>query len=43
MAGSATVITDDEARDVHGFEVRQSETCEAVKIVIVPASVGSAD
>lgn len=39
MAGSATVITADEARDVYGFEVRQSETREAAKIVIVPARV----
>lgn len=43
MAGGAAVITDYEARDVHRFEIRQRKTCEAAKIVIVPASVGSAD
>src|ERR1700683_4792719 len=43
MAGGAAVITDYEARDIYRFEVRQSETFEAAKIAIVPASIGSAD
>ena len=43
MAGGPAIITDYEARDVHRFEFRQSETSEASKIVIVPARVGSAD
>lgn len=43
MTGSATVIADHEARDVHRFEIREIKTCEAVKVVIVPASVGCTD
>src|SRR5580704_2917612 len=43
MARAPAVITHDEARNVHRLEVRQSEICQARKIVIVPASVGCAD
>jgi len=43
MAGGPAVITDNEARDVHRLEVREGETCNALKIGIVPASVGCAD
>jgi hypothetical protein len=41
MARGATVIANDEARDVYRFEVRKSKTREAAKILIVPASIGS--
>src|SRR5208283_1622989 len=43
VAGGSAVITDHEARDIHGFEVRQGQTGEARKIVVVPASVGCAN
>src|ERR1700733_12306072 len=43
MAVGAAVITDDEACDVHRLEIRQSETSEATKIVIIPTSIGSSD
>ena len=43
MAGRAAVIADDEARYVHRFEVRQVETGQAGKIVVIPASVRRPD
>jgi len=43
MAGGSAVITDHKTRDVHWLEVRQRKTCYAREIVILPASVGSAD
>src|ERR1035438_8044877 len=43
MAGGPAVITDHEARDVHGLEVREGETCKASKIGVVPARVRGAD
>jgi hypothetical protein len=43
MDGGPAVIADHEARDVHRFEVRQGETGQAGKIVVIPASVGRPD
>jgi hypothetical protein len=39
----AAVVADDEAGDVHRFEIGERETRQAGQIVIVPAGIGRAD
>ncbi len=43
MACGAAIVTDHKARYIHWLEVRERKTCNALKIIVVPASVGRAD